>query len=300
MEERPAYTLRDPRTIFSEQMVEKREVKILFLTDYHMMKERVEKLKDWYLSQPDKDVSMVVVGGDFDNLKEQNFNKEAENEESEARISAFLHFLEFFACKIYYVPGNHDPPTLFSCVEDKAGSRVLTQNSVNVHKRLVSLGAGLSIVGIGGSIPAKKRNHKTGEVETVWSSYPYEKDEDMEGDLSHVQKLVDGCKDQIIFLSHNGPHESSTTTFSFDEEESIKGGSESLTKFVLKNSDKLLLNLHGHIHPGQGMAKLNLVPIINGGGFTCGEFCKVHLLFDEDASKWRMRSCTFFDLNAYN
>ena len=300
METMPVYTTRDPATIFSGQLVEKKEAKILFLTDYHMKKEKVEKLKVWYLSQPLKDISLVVVGGDFDNLTEQNFKKEAENEESEAHISAFLHFLEFFACKIYYVPGNHDPPTLFSCIESETGSRALTQNSINVHKQLVNLMHGLSIVGIGGSIPAKKRNHKTGDVESVWSSFPYEKDEDMESDLSYVQNQVDSCSDQLIFLSHNGPHVSSTTTYSFDEEESIKGGSESLTNFILKNKAKLLINLHGHIHPGQGMSKIELVPIINGGGFTFGEFCTVHLIFDDDISKWKMRSCAFFDLNSYN
>ena len=126
---------------------------------------------------------MVVVGGDFDNLNDQSYSKITENIESEARIASFLSFLEFFCSKIYYVPGNHDPPTMFSDDEVTASYRSLTPFSHNIHKQIKSLSKGLSIVGIGGSIPATKTDFKTGSQEFVWSSYPYLRDSDMETDI---------------------------------------------------------------------------------------------------------------------
>ena len=286
---------------FSDQLVEKTEIKIIFLTDYHMKKENVEKLKAWYLSEPVQDVSLVIVGGDFDNLNDQSFSKEAENDESEARISSFLNFLEFFGCKIYYVPGNHDPPTMFSSDDFPSKRRSLTQNSFNSHKMVYKLGTNLSIVGVGGSIPALKKDTKTGDTENLWIGYPYPKDGDMEGDLEEVQRLIDASNGhQILFLSHNGPDASSTAIYEYSEDTIINAGSGSLTKFILKNKDRLLINLHGHVHPAQGMAKIELVPIINGGAFSFGEFCRVHLVYSTDSKRWKMRSCTFLDLTTFH
>ena len=284
--------------IFVDKIVDQSTLNIFFLTDWHLNKPFAEKLKAWYLAQEKRDVDLVVLGGDFDNLNEQSFAKEAENDESEMRISTFLTFLEFFCCPIYYIPGNHDPPTMFSPDDRVAKTHSLSQFSHNVHKRIQKVLSGLSIVGIGGSIPALKTNLKTGDSEFIWSSYPYEKDADMEPDLTFVSSLIDATEDQVIFLSHNGPDALSTTLYSLDEGEKIVAGAPSLTKFLLKHSDKILLNLHGHCHPGQGMKKLNTSVVLNGGAFCFGEFAKARLVKIEGV--WKVQNCSFHDLNAVN
>ena len=99
---------------FFESVNDKKELKVIFITDYHLNEKMTEKLKTWYMDQKEFDIDLVIHGGDFDNL--EIYEKGPDNPEyvfSEARISAHLKYLEFFGSKIYYVPGNHDPATLF-------------------------------------------------------------------------------------------------------------------------------------------------------------------------------------------
>jgi len=57
--------------------------------------------------------------------------------EAEGKITSILCFIEFFAVPILYVPGNHDPLTLFepNKEEEKQDTKhkFLTQFSHNLH-----------------------------------------------------------------------------------------------------------------------------------------------------------------------
>lgn len=61
-------------------------------------------------------IDFVAVLGDFDNLPNSVNSEvgESERAKSEATITNILTFLEFLACPILFIPGNHDPATLFS------------------------------------------------------------------------------------------------------------------------------------------------------------------------------------------
>ena len=40
-----------------------------------------------------------------------------------------------------------------------------------------------------------------------------------------------------------------------DSEVLINAGSSSLSQFIFKNSSKIIMNLHGHVHRGQGLSR---------------------------------------------
>lgn len=285
-----------PSDLFTDKMVEASRYKIMFVSDYHMAKEKAEKLKLWYLAQEKRDVTLVICGGDFDNLHQQSIHKTAENMESEARISAFLTFLEFFSCPIYYVPGNHDPPSMFLS-EGLAGSaKFLTQHSHNVHLKLTPLAKGLSICGLGGCVPAKQTDLKTGEVKSVWEGYPYQEEAFMKPDADILQSLVDQSKDQIIFLTHCGP-DIISTSLNVQSDVLINGGSSNVSTLYLKNREKFLMVLHGHLHAAQGMHRDKSCATINPGSLGQGNFCIIDIVFSE-ADGWQFESVKFVDLDS--
>ena len=101
-------------SVFSISQVEKSELSIIFLTDYHMKEEWILKLEKWYQEAKRPKFDLVLLGGDFDNLSVYSMDPEhPEYKVSEARISAFFLSLGFLQAPIYFVPGNHDPASLF-------------------------------------------------------------------------------------------------------------------------------------------------------------------------------------------
>ena len=287
--------------VFSDKLAESDEINILFVTDWHLHKENAEKLKSWYGSRPEQNIQLVIVGGDFDNIPDPHVATEEETAASEERIANFLIHLECFYSPIYYVPGNHDPATLFAPAKEGRPLLQLTQFSHNVHKRAISIASGLSIFGIGGSIPATKIDLKTGSTSNIWNSYPYSDDEAMQTDITQLQHIVDTAapQEQFIFVSHNGPYSISTTLFSMDEDQRTEAGSKSLLSFLHRNSQKIFLNFHGHVHPGQGHYNLNGTHIVNAGSLRAGEAATLKIGKSKVDGTWKLHEMTFFDLNSY-
>ncbi len=114
---------------------EKPSLTFIIISDLHMNHKKIEKLKSWYFSFVEEKVDYLFVLGDFDNLRYPCSKQE--QIDSEARIANLLSFLEFFACPIIYLPGNHDPDTLFKIEEEINPDELkkLTQHSINLHKR---------------------------------------------------------------------------------------------------------------------------------------------------------------------
>ena len=61
---------------------------------------------------------------------------------------------------IYYIPGNHDPKSMFLGTDKRP---TLTVNSVNIHNQWVELRNNLALVALGGSCTSYFK--KTGEEE---------------------------------------------------------------------------------------------------------------------------------------
>ena len=290
----------EPKTkVFTQKLVDSDEINILFVTDWHCHKENAEKLKNWYLSKSEHNIQLVIVGGDFDNIPDPHVATEAETVASEERIANFLIHLECFFSPIYYVPGNHDPATLFAPPKEDRPLLQLTQFSHNVHKRILPIANGLSIFGIGGSIPATVVDLKTGATKSIWHSYPYSDDEAMQSDISHLQEIVEKAlpTEQFIFVSHNGPYSLSTTLHHIDADERTEAGSKSLLSFLHKNSQRIFLNFHGHVHAGQGHYNLNGTHVINAGSLRAGEGATIKIIKSKVDSSWKMQELSFFDLS---
>ena len=83
-------------TIFSLQAKDKTELRIIFLTDYHMKEMWVDQLRKWYETTQTPLIDLVILGGDFDNLSVYSMDPDhPEYKISEARISAFFSSLSF-------------------------------------------------------------------------------------------------------------------------------------------------------------------------------------------------------------
>jgi len=194
----------------------KKTLRILVLSDYHMEEGQAERIKAWYLEQKEFDYDLVIIGGDFDNLQvyEKGHNH-PEYSLSEARISTFLNHLEFFGTTVLYVPGNHDPATLFFKSTEEDESQKLTPFSINLHKSKMQIGHKLNIIGLGGSCPAEELHKKENKKNAVWVGFPYATDDESEFDLELLQDLVESIPEDesILLLTHNGPYTSGTTLF---------------------------------------------------------------------------------------
>lgn len=62
------------------------------------------------------------------------------------RIGKLLEPILRLEGAVYLIPGNHDPYLLF-----KGG--VISEKMMNMEGRIISIGEGLDMMGIGGSVP---------------------------------------------------------------------------------------------------------------------------------------------------
>lgn len=76
---------------------------------------------------------------------------------------------------------------------------------------------------------------------------------------------------------------------------------------MMKHRSNIVANLHGHCHPGRGLAqgkirdvvlkKVDNVPVINPGPFQWGRFCLVRLKVEDSSHRWKLLSTEFIDLS---
>jgi Icc-related predicted phosphoesterase len=198
---------------------EKSTDKLTFITisDILGSKSHLEKLKDWYLTEQIRDVDLLVLTGNIDKLT--LYSKDLNNYEysySEAEISEILTFLEFFSSPVIYVPGTHDPYTLYHPKPDLGlkFSR-LTPHSENIHNSFYEVFENLFMVGFGGSSPmyfTKPPNLK----QVFKQGFPYDTEKDCKETFKDTKKLIANLlekdpKNQVVLVSNAGPRVSPTT-----------------------------------------------------------------------------------------
>lgn len=271
---------------------------LLIISDLHLNSKKLEKLKNWFFSSFTQKLDFLLILGDFDNISQTigEINKEL-CAKSEANISNILSFLEFVACPILYIPGNHDAFSIFK-IDDGVNpyeNKKLTQNSMNLHLTNYEITKDLQIIGLGGSIPAFKKS--LGE-QPIYQGFPYKTDAEFEKDLNNIKEFFSD-KVQTIFLTHNGPEFSSTSiNFVSDPKDPIYFGSNSLFQFLTQKHN-ILVNLHGHIHDGAGKTRIADVEVINPGSLNNGEFCLLELCRNSIDKKWIVKSTNFMTLDAF-
>ena len=104
----------------------------------------------------------------------ENF-KETEQDESEAEghiQNLFMNELEGYADDLLYIPGNHDPSTLFA--EDRSKLPILGSNpNGNIHRGIYKLRDNLVIIGLGGSVKDYVQKNGEDPLEVCWQEYTY-------------------------------------------------------------------------------------------------------------------------------
>lgn len=219
--------------------------------------------------------------------------------EKEKLITQILSKLEKISENVLYIPGNHDPKSLYSQEPPQ-----LTEKSKNLHMKNVKIGDNLLVLGLGGSISNvatdEKDYHKYKIADynnIVWKGYPYINDKDkpdffkceelLNTDIEAAFNSLPQDNSQVILISHSGPFSSPSST-SIENNTVIYSGSISIDKLVLNNNNKIMSVCHGHTHRGKGYMKLGLSDIINPGALKFGDFGKMELNYDNINKEWRI------------
>jgi Icc-related predicted phosphoesterase len=175
------------------------KLNVLFISDLHMQLAQVERLGQQVRAQK-LHFDYCLVGGDLANCDHANktHHEEATLEQTQQLLTAIQ---DIFQCKVLFVPGNHDPLAYL------AGAQHPCPDIVNIHKREFVLEVGLSIVGLGGSLPGYADEEFK---EEKWAGFPYQSEEEYRKDVEAVFKQ-DELQTSKIYLVHNGPAISNTT-----------------------------------------------------------------------------------------
>ena len=95
---------------------------------------------------------------------------------------------------------------------------------------------------------------------------------------------------QFIMMTHDGPYGSSTAQNSYlSEGKVIHCGSKDLTNLLLKEQNRIVFNLHGHVHDGSFTQNLGNwekpMHVINPGPLQDSSFAEIDLKREVDG-KW--------------
>jgi Icc-related predicted phosphoesterase len=302
-----------------EQNLKVKELDILLISDVHKSSSFLEKLKEWQLENK-KLFDYIICTGDMLNLFLPDNDLNESIAKGEADLSAMISFLENMCLNVIYIPGNHDPKSLFHWKDVPS----LTIRSVNVHKRFLKVANDLYIIGLGGSIPNFPATDEVNSEKFVpfesdiskkvlWEGYPYAdqypdsnfflSDQMFEKDLeemwskvkTHIEETNTTPNIKFILLTHHGPYYSSTANMQF-KNMWVYMGSKTLQEFLKKNNKEILMNIHGHSHGAQGMHKdLNRIPVVNPGPLVEGKFAVLKLKRDFN-DEWIMTKIEFNQL----
>ncbi len=101
---------------------------------------------------------------------------------------------------------------------------------------------------------------------------------------------------QIILLSHSGPIWSDTSN-TFTQGRVKYCGSQNLQNIINLNSNKILLNIHGHTHKSIGLMNLFNYKIVNPGALRKGNFGEIILRINKSINKWEVKSIQLKKIN---
>jgi Icc-related predicted phosphoesterase len=293
----------------------KKELKILLITDIHNDYNFLEKIKKWKIENK-RIFDYIFCTGDILSLENpENINNETVTKNIKD-LSNIIKFLENICKNVIYIGGNSDFMKMFK------GNELLklTEKSVNLHKNYFKITDDLYIFGVGGSIHALKGNFSPKDSNFVpfvvdsdnvlWNGFPYNVNEksnyeksdkiyldDLNYTLNKLRNIIKENKTQnvdLILLTHIGPFYSNTTLMG-DDNICVYSGSKNLQNF-LKNNNDILINIHGHTHGGKGMVNFDNRSIINVGNVSEGNFGTINLEKDYN-NKWFISKNEFIHLN---
>ena len=265
------------------------EFSFLIVSDIHDTIGNVRKLVDWYQKEKPR-VDYILCCGDVVTVPngEQDLQESAKKYEP-IMVNIFQE-LEKICPRIIYIPGNHEPYTIY-----KKDAPFLTKSSVNIHRKFVKLTSDLYIVGLGGSTPILQgAKYEVGQIpykdldfsKEMYSGYPYNCDTSKENYvksdqmlLKDLQENIDTMKKQAgdpyyILLTHCGPLYC-LTNYMVVQGDNLYLGSEQLGKVFWEES-KCFMNIHGHTHTGKGSINLtDTKTVMNPGDLASGNYAYI-------------------------
>ncbi|KAL7715083.1 Calcineurin-like phosphoesterase domain-containing protein [Entamoeba marina] len=269
---------------------QKDPIRVAVVNDIHLNMPLVEKMQRYWKIN-NINVDYMVVCGDFVCISIANQENREIVDEAFEECKTIMKELEKMCPHVLYVPGNHDPTTLFH--NSMTHSVQISEKSINLHKCVYHLRDDLVIVGCGGSIPQYDKHicHKGG--------YPFLTDEQFSDQLEKVLPddgniPTSNLKDSVIIVTHNGPS-CSHTALKFSHNKSVmQTGSPTLSKKienpVYKN--RLTCVLHGHTHDSQGLVNHEMIPIINAGALKRNmNFVVITIRYIKD--RWKVADSNF-------
>ncbi|ELP83493.1 hypothetical protein EIN_377180 [Entamoeba invadens IP1] len=266
------------------------EIRIAVMNDIHNSMEFIARfLQYWALKKIE--VDYLIVCGDICDVRGVDQSDPQIVQDKIDVGKRIIAELEKACPTVLYVPGNHDPTTLFH--NSMTHSVQLSENSVNLHRCVYHLAENLVVVGCGGSIPQYDKHicHKEG--------YPFENDEQFKKQLDEIMP-DDGeipttkMTDSIIVVTHCGPSCSHTALKFSHKKSMLQTGSPSLSSKV-ENSiyrKRLTCVLHGHTHNSRGLVNHEMVPIINAGSIKVNQYF-VTLSLREIKGNWKITDTSF-------
>lgn len=300
---------------------EKREFNFLIVSDIHEKIENITKLIEEVKTQK---FDYVICLGDIVTIPNNQQDKEESVKIYEPKISNIFKELEKIA-PLIYIPGNHEPFTLFKDDYSK-----LSENSLNLHNKFKELTKDLYIIGIGGSPPILDGGDYNDEMipfkscdmkKILFDGYPYnitgnQEENYVKSDLlvkKDLNSTLKNCKNYIeknnykknnisfILISHFGPLYTSTNvqTLDMNDGKSKKKimylGSEQLGNFFIEN-EEIFLNLHGHTHPSRGIITIDNKKTVMNPGALCDGFYGTLIVKKNSNNEWMILSNSLNEL----
>ena len=278
------------------------EITFLIVSDSH---ENINKAKELvaYLLKRNKKIDYVIHCGDIVTVPNQEQHLEKSVTKYEPLIKEFIEELEKLNTKVIYVPGNHEPFTLFKGDD----APLLTPTSINLHSTSYKIKDDLYIIGVGGSTPILHGDKY--QIQQVpfsdldlknvkWAGYPYDvpgegnfvkSDQMLDDDLRKgLTKVKEENKDaQIILLSHNGPLYTWTNLMVLNGE-NLFLGSEKIGKILMEEKN-IFLNFHGHTHEAKGVVQLGEgKTVMNPGDLEHGNYGLCTIKKNTENNKWEI------------
>lgn len=284
-------------------MNSKTEIRFLVVSDIHDNIQNVRKLVDWYQKEKPK-IDYILCCGDIVTVPNDRQDEPEQAKIYEPIIVNIFQELEKICSQILYVPGNHEPYTLF-----QKDPPFLTKGSINLHKKYIKLSDDLYMVGIGGSTPILQGGpYEIGQVpyhdvdlkKVKYAGYPYNVKSDdnyLKSDLNFVNDLKEAVEQvkkeggdnvNMILLSHIGPLYTWTNVMTLNGE-NLYLGSEQLGQWFFYEKG-CFLDIHGHTHTARGVINITDKKIVmNPGDLASGNYGMAVVKKDQN-NEWVVES----------
>lgn len=178
-----------------------KQLTLLCVSDTHESYEGIARVMS---IATDLNIDYIIHSGDWTNISLEEQHDALKLAEAEAKVASQLSQLEALVKPVLYIPGNHDPKSLFKHLNPETVS--LSPYSKLLSEEELTLAPGLAIQGFGGAPPGYCGTEK------AFNGFPYEDEESYDRQFGEVMTRKPNSDMQYILVTHCGPAFSPTST----------------------------------------------------------------------------------------